>query len=70
MAGFVTDDDVRKKEVGLRRAILRDGQVRVKANAQPEVAQVEECTPSFLTFVQIVLCSYTDAMCCRITICR
>ncbi len=40
MAGFVTDDDVRKKEDGLRRAILRDGEVRVKAYAQPEVSQV------------------------------
>ncbi len=36
----MTDDDVRKKEEGLRRAIFRDGQVWAKVNAQPEVAQV------------------------------
>jgi hypothetical protein len=55
-SGFVTDDDVRKKEVGLRRAILRDGQVRVKANAQPEVAQYNPpFTPPFMRRNELAL---------------
>ncbi|CAM5999521.1 unnamed protein product [Sphagnum balticum] len=54
--GFVTDDDVRKKEEGLRRAILRDGQVRVKANAQPEVAQYNPpFTPPFMRRNELAL---------------
>jgi hypothetical protein len=59
VAGFVTDDDVRKKEEGLRRAILRDGQVRVKANAQPEVAQVggmHTFVPHFCTNRFVFIC--------------
>lgn len=38
-SGFVTDDEVKRREQALRRALLKDPVVRVKANAQPEVAQ-------------------------------
>lgn len=41
-SGFVTDDEVKRREQALRRALLKDPVVRVKANAQPEVAQVLE----------------------------
>lgn len=39
-SGFVTDDEVKRREQALRRALLKDPVVRVKADAQPEVAQV------------------------------
>ena len=39
-SGFVTDDEVKRREQALRRALLRDPVVRVKPDAQPEVAQV------------------------------
>ncbi|KAG0560532.1 hypothetical protein M758_10G183100 [Ceratodon purpureus] len=38
-SGFVTDDEVKRREQALRRALLKDPVVRVKADAQPEVAQ-------------------------------
>lgn len=41
-AGFVTDDIVKRKEQKLRRALKNDIKVRVKGEAQPEVAQVIE----------------------------
>lgn len=39
-SGFVTDEEVQRREQALRRALLKDAVVRVKAGAQPEVAQV------------------------------
>jgi hypothetical protein len=39
-SGFVTDDEVKRREQALRRALLKDPVVRVKPAAQPEVAQV------------------------------
>lgn len=38
-SGFVTDDEVKRREQALRRALLKDPVVRVKADTQPEVAQ-------------------------------
>jgi len=39
-SGFVTDGEVQRREKALRRALLKDPVVRVKPDAQPEVAQV------------------------------
>lgn len=39
-SGFVSDDEVKRRELALRRALLKDPVVRIKPDAQPEVAQV------------------------------
>lgn len=38
--GFVTDEDVKRREAKLRNALHSDGQFRVKEDASVEVAQV------------------------------
>jgi hypothetical protein len=38
-SGFVNDDEVKRRELALRRALLKDPVVRIKPDAQPEVAQ-------------------------------
>lgn len=39
-SGFVTDEDVKQREMKLRNALKNDMQFRVKEGASPEVAQV------------------------------
>lgn len=45
-SGFVTDQEVDRRERSLRSALARDPEVRVKADATPEIAQARTALPA------------------------